>query len=456
MSALSDAVAVIVKKEHSVLKTGAPSQEADVCMLVWEALAASGASWHVCRPISLTLAGDFEMERLHGLRDDVVNLEQLLVSAAAGEVHVSDFRHMFRGLVFQTLHALAMSTCVFNGLFRHNDLHARNVCFTPWNNFRVPLTARYTLPVFPDKPGDAFIQHHFLLTMAYRAVIIDYGWAALLPGMGPDKDSRFYKAASDSMSVPSLVGGPIMIDTLATNAACRNSGMSQRVPSQHYDAALLMYSLSSICQTVLNSGTSSEDIRTEMIEFVEMYTDLYAGVPHIIGRLQLSLQRELLMSKTVPGTSIEVPTPQSLLLHPYFAMFRTTHRHERTHVFGICSDTNCAPRLPTPKHLSKLAGKGQWTRTRMGAWTAPVDKFSNVLADVQRSVARWKMDTPKREMDEDEQHQWMTNTTTVPLSNSISRVFECTESCMSPVVSLAHDVRYISPVSPACGYDILN
>ena len=92
----------------------------------------------------------------------------------------------------------------------------------------------------------------------------------------------------------------------------------------------------------------------------------------------------------------------------------------------------------------------------MGAWTAPVDKFSNVLADVQRSVARWKMDTPKREMDEDEQHQWITNTTTDPLSNSFSRVFECTESCMSPVVSLAHDVRYISPVSPACGYDILN
>ena len=390
--------------EITALRSVSP-YEVDICRLLWLALAPTGFSRHVC----------LEMERLHG-DGNALNVEEFIqaaASASATAATVEGFGSTLRALLFQALYTLSMCTLAFNGLFRHNDLHARNVCFTPWNSAAVPVRAHYTLRCFPDAGDRMFVDRCFLVTSEYRAVVIDYGWAVLLPGLGPDFDSRFFKSGPAA----GLGGKSKRIDILATEASFKDSGMSQQVPCQTYDAALLMYSVYTVSVTALAAHTSGvpETVRSELLEFNAFYETMYRGVPHAAGRLPLPLQRHLLRARTVPGTNVVVPTTERLLRSSYFSAFRCGTEFPpdagTRYSFGCnASDTvlnvdvkeaDGGPELKPDNCY--LAGGGQpWHEG-----TPATGSFQELLQKVMKNVQSWRSVTSVRKMTPLEEMEWM-------------------------------------------------
>ena len=408
--------------------------EVDLCKLLWLALAPTGLSRHVCRAVGAkTLAAGcggtkktgLEMERLHGDGKAALNLEEFILQAADGG-ECLEFGNTLRVLIFQALYTLSMCTLAFNGLFRHNDLHARNVCFTPWNSAGVPVTARYELRCFPDAADGMFVDRSFMLASTYRAVIIDYGWAALLPGLGPDFDARFFKvgtAAADDKK----------IDILATTAAFKDSGMSQQIPCQAYDASLFMYSIYAASLTVLSSSSLnvSAEARHELLAFNTFYDSFYREVPQTSGRLGLSLQRHLLRSRTVPGGSCVVPTTEQLLRAPYFAAFRceTAPRDHELHRFGcnasesVLDSQELQPALASELQCYLAGGKKAWE-----AGSPPTGGFAGLLKQVMGNIQRWKTGTAVRKMETAEEEAWVSlvsdSVSSLPLPSPLCQQLE--------------------------------
>lgn len=373
------------------------------------------------------------MEKLYGLDGNVVNLEQLIHLTSEALVVVPDFSTMFRTLLFQSIYTLAMCTYAFNGLFRHNDLHLRNICFTPWNDAQMSVDATYTLPCFPDDATQAFVNRHFRISSTYRAVMIDYGWSALLPGLGPDKDSRFY-SMSDS---------GVMVDTLASELCYRDCGMSQTVPCQQYDLALLLFSIYTACTKAMKKSSVPPKVRDEFQAFVSMYQSLYEYVPLQVGRMSLDLQKHLLRSKCLPDSSIVVPTPEIVLCSSYFFQFRCASTARAAHAFGLRPSSSASSDEPVEvDEVSFLAGKGKWSKG-----VPPTGRFSGLLREVNKNITSWQ-EVPKRELSAQEESQWLKK----PVADSVksTRVLIDYSRLVSPIPLI--EPLYVYVKSPTCGY----
>ena len=420
-SSVFDTVIKVQQKKGGGLESVSP-YEIDMCRLLWNAVAETGLSRHLCRFVGTAAPEEgvvaLEMEKLIGTGDPgIVNLEDLIMHAAAGDVDPVFFTGVFRALVFQALFTLSSLTFAFKGLFRHNDLHLRNVCFTPWNSAKLDVKTAYVLRCFPDNvSGGKFVDRHFCFSTAYRAVLIDYGWAALLPGLGPALDARFHRVFTNRSKSSQKV-----VNILESSMAYQDCGMSQQVPCQAYDAALLMYSIFTTCFHAETMPCCIPVVRKELREFLSFYDTAYRAVPHVAGRLSLQLQQHLLRSRYVPGTKTAVPTTESLLRATYFACFRSSTRAEE-HTFGLCPSPaaitrQCGSELDVEldDFDTPLAGKGQWksSPTAITGGKAyndpPMGSFKTLLCAVIQNINDWKS-VGFRSMDPKEEADWVAAT----------------------------------------------
>ena len=439
--------------------------EVDICRLLWTSLAPTGLSRHICRAIGKTVlfngrGGDecrvgLEMERLHGDGTGSLNLEDLILFAASGRRgEDATFGETLRGMIFQVLFTLSMCTFAFNGLFRHNDLHLRNVCFTPWNSAGAPLLARYAVRCFPERADGMFVDRYFTFASVYRAVIIDFGWAALLPGMGPELDARFFRAAATSSSA--AAGKPAVIDILASDSSFKDSGMSQQVPCQTYDAALLMYSIYTVSLTAIAMSTCPSVVAQELRAFNAFYETAYKSVPHVAGRLGLPLQRHLLRARTVPGSAVAVPTLETLLRSNYFSAFRCETEASAAVVHSFGCDASSAVKIENEglaafdgeSQECPLAGKGAWNIDAHGIGHAPTGAFSDLLAEVMKNIARWKTGVAFRKMYPDEEAAWKTEDASVCTAVLSSHAFAAPLDFLSPRENLFAPTERICVRSP--------
>ena len=331
--------------------------EADVTRFLWDALACTGASAHVVCPYAVVRTAmpkalgfgthpvrALAMEKLSGLRsvDGTVmyNLQDLLVEGMQGKVH--DFDTVFRVVMFQVLYTVTTWTYLTDGLFRHNDLYARNVGLSTFESKNddasspsLPSLPSLTYVVYchPSSRGDPFLKTTFGMHTAMRAVVLDFGWSALLPRLGPDFDTRFYQRADASgsrecrMQVKDLIA---------------SSGMSQARYSHHYDCTLLMVSVYMITSRRAESG-----LPPVLQEFRALYRALYGNLHlsdmmhagPLVGRLTNEAQRALnddakLVCRLRPSSSkhaahaapftVLVPKARDLILNPFFSKFRRT------------------------------------------------------------------------------------------------------------------------------------
>ena len=154
----------------------------------------------------------------------------------------------------------------------------------------------------------------------------------------------------------------------------------------------------------------------------------------------MPLQRHLLRSRTVPQTSIAVPTTESLLRAPFFNAFRcdTVKSSKVEHSFGC--DASSTVIIPGESHVSPeersrqcpLAGKGSWNIDAHGVGHAPTGSFAQLLSEVLKNVTSWKTGIINRKMDSREEAEWIspsikdtTPVKSIPLSTSASFESPC-------------------------------
>ena len=403
---------VKVQYTSSGAETSIHPAEADMNRLLWATLAESNISMHVCQPSGVvTTAGGhagLEMERLRGVAPHILNLEQLIAHAGKGAVDTAEFPNLLRCLLFQTVFTLSACTHVFNGLFRHNDLHLRNVCFTPWNDAVAPVTAMYSLRCFPHSRDGEFVDRHFLLHTAYRAVIIDFGWSALLPPLGPPRDPRFFDAGT-ATSAARGDGKPAMVDVLRSDVRFKDSGMSQQLPCQQYDLALFFYSLAALCAETAAVAGCPPAVKEELAAFLAFYDAYYAGVPMVAGRLPLSVQHHLQKSRKT-RCGVVVPTAERLLKSDYFACLRCTGDARAAVAFGVPHARTVAPNGVQGDSL--LAGKGDWTLVE-DRWGPPTAPLSSLVATVYDNICKWA-GVRSRRLYLEEESQWVDVPTAAP------------------------------------------
>jgi hypothetical protein len=377
--------------------TSACSYEMDMYRVLWKTLAETGLSRHVCQPLGKYVhpteqCVGIELEKLRGVVNSTtgrVNIEDLITGVSRGEVHVPNFGAVFRSLVLQTLYTLTMCTLAFKGRFRHNDLHARNVCLTPWTDTGASIPVHYVLPCFPSDVSQPFVNKHFSMQSTYRAVMVDFGWSTIT---GTNRDARFFRPVATTKSMA-------MRDLLATDPGYKHCGMSQRVPCHQYDVALFMYSVYSVCLLACVNLKCPPDATYELREFMHMFNTLYDGVPMVAGRLSLDLQKRLLRFRTTGGAKdTRVPTAESILHDDYFTQFRADAPIPSAHPYvfgltpspGVCIGATDSKWLVVGKEESSyLAGIGPW-ELRGERWGPATGFLSDLLTTLHTSVTDWK------------------------------------------------------------------
>ena len=346
--------------------------EIDVMCMVWYMLSARGLSPHVPRvfgvltftfgPGAVPYCGDSGAES-HGLVMELMDgyqgaatLKALLKAGMAGKVRdaggADAFGDTLRAVVFQVLYTIAMWSTATGGNFRHNDLHAQNICLTYWNEEHTPVEVEYHLP------GADGTDRVFVLRTPLCATIIDFGYAAILQGAGgPVFDPRFYYFGRSPEAL-SKEGGT-RGNTLA-EPKLKLWGMSHRQQSRHYDVLLFAYA-------ILHDFNVRKCKHAASTEFHQFYARSWGSIhscPAYMhqkspcnGRLTAHGQRELMRSKTVTarGRSFVVMDAADALMDVYFAPFRgcgTTP--PRAVVFGLA---------PSPAAVAPPLSKAAMART---------------------------------------------------------------------------------------------
>lgn len=333
------------------------SHEVLITRFVWTVLGCSGLSNHVLRPLGLfeviprspsvsssappVAVASLAMEVLRGLPTvdgrRVYNLSELISEAARNNINNLDT--LLPSILFQVMYTVAALGLATTANFRHNDLHACNIGLTvrgdggkedvqPWY---------YVMEEFcPSKKagatGSMFVQRPFAVSANVRAVILDYGWAALmhdLKPVHPTKDRRFFDKDGKPLS------------------CCVSSGMSSTQRTHHYDSSLLMHAVFQDCVTAYKQIRKrySADVKklppavasayAACKAFLMVYrrhygqalTDknvVYAEYP---GRLKLDVQQSLVNGRHVrlaqsPLEVATVPRPEQLLMSDYFKPLR--------------------------------------------------------------------------------------------------------------------------------------
>lgn len=341
----SDAARSLVAVQDSPARvtcvTGVDLHEADMARVLGCVLVNQGVTVHYPRPLGLVEVmleeGVFgahvrsltprvqalAMEALEGVpcRDGTtaVDMQTFLEKGMAGLI--DNFGLMFRVALFQVLYTIQTSLIASGGWFRHNDLHVRNVCMGQFFGTRRSRTIPYEVCEAGGTSCKSFTitRWRFDVPAVVRAVIIDFGWAAFLPGqgVGPLFDSRFFSTRDGR-----------------TFEMKECAGMSSTTLSRHYDMFMFMASVYSTIEKATTVGVELDPI---IMEFKALYRksfghmnlsrDVVVAVGN--GRLTLKAQAELYQSGRMTFTyhgedgrvlteTVSPPTTDSLLCNPFF------------------------------------------------------------------------------------------------------------------------------------------
>ena len=338
--------AVKFDKGRKWAKGGAPRSKAvasigaaeiDVMCMLWYMLSARGVSPHVPRvfgvlPFSFgkgaapyygASGGESHgvVMELMGGYEGAATVKDLLKLGMAGRLvreGVDTFDDTLRVVVFQVLYTIAMWNTVTGANFRHNDLHAMNVCLTYWNEEHTAVDVEYHLPAADGT------DRVFRLRTPLCATIIDFGYSAVLPGAGgPVFDPRFYYFG-DAPEPLTREGSSI------TEPKFVLWGMSHRQPSRHYDVLLFAYA-------ILHDFNARKCRHPASVEFRRFYARSFGTVHSCAaymyqkqpcnGRLTPHGQQELMRTKTVTRgakNSFTVMDAADALMDVYFARFRSS------------------------------------------------------------------------------------------------------------------------------------
>jgi hypothetical protein len=260
--------------------------------------------------------------------------------------------------------------------FRHNDLHASNVCVCYWRDDHAPVTAQYVLV---DESG---VMRLFELRTPFRAVIVDFEYAALLPHAGGTPfDRRFYQTDKFALTA----AGDIFETTFAEH------GISHTQVSVHYDVCLFVYSCYSLLMKDAAHATAAEfghSYRHHFRNFHRKSSLTFSGSG--AGRLLPRVQASLAVST---GAGRDSPLPSAavwLCTDAFFGSFRVAEFSAApgAHVFGqqttlfedaittrratcmLAKATHAwRPRLDSYGRLVSYPLAGAWT-TLQATWTA--------------------------------------------------------------------------------------
>ncbi len=311
-----------------------------------------------------------------GLRASTVS--ELLARGRKGEVVDNDgndiFDDVLRAVVFQVMFTIAMwNACTQDG-FRHNDLHCGNVCLTYWRSDRKPVNVQYRLPG-PETGAEKV----FNLFTPYCAVIVDFGYAALLPHAGGTPfDQRFYclnriSAAETLKRSPTSANG--LLET-----RFKEWGLSHLQPSRHYDSCLFAFAvLHGIARNARPASKAFRDFHQRC--FGTAYASKNMFKRQAAGRLTPAAQARLMESGSlhINRRDTHVCDASEALDDTYFMDFRV-------HA-PIPSDTLCFGSRPSkdvvaasipvhavPRQHFKMACKPDEAL----AWRAVLDDKGNV------------------------------------------------------------------------------
>ena len=258
--------------------------------------------------------------------------------------------------------------------FRHNDLHASNVCVCYWRDDHAPVTAQYSLV---DESG---VERLFELRTPFRAVIVDFEYAALLPHAGGTPfDRRFYQTDKFALTA----AGDVFETTFAEH------GISHTQVSVHYDVCLFVYSCYSLLMKDAAHAVAAEFGRSYRHHFRNFHrkstlTFSGGGAGRLLPRVQASL---------AIATGSDSPLPSAaawLCADAFFGLFRVAEFSAApdAHVFGqqttlfedaistrraTCmlakATQTWRPRLDPYGRLVSYPLAGTWT-TLQATWTA--------------------------------------------------------------------------------------
>jgi hypothetical protein len=425
--------------------TSPPAEEVDMCRLLWDLCGVTGRSWHVLRPLGRlhmvvpaglgvprspacgtksvgTGAGAgsgggggqsrpsappmpqscyaFATEALRGVPcvadglapTRVFNLSDLIAQGMAGRV--LDFDALLRAVLLQMFHTMTVLEQATYRAFRHNDLYAANVGLD-W--LEEEVTAHYVL----NTPKAAKIGPGcFTLHTRVRAVMLDYGFAALVPKVGPQYDTRFFEVGTTH--APAHATSPAFIE----RDVLRQFGMSQRQPSRYYDVTLLTYSVWNAFSRALAAAPTAplqpaKDCKDAFyVGLVEQYLSLWRSdamcVGEARGRLTMDAQERLNQ-----GPTSIVATAEDLMLLPYFTGLRSVPASADTGLwFGFVPSAYQDPDVCPPVGMSDAsvlgAGEAPWRRGT-ASWIPPRGSYRALLEKLHgfaRSVWQRKVGVP--------------------------------------------------------------
>jgi hypothetical protein len=367
--------------------------EVDATFLMWKVLGVSGMSPHIPRPYGmLPVTIDASMAPLRNKRAGSASMALFMECMTGIKVDgctIMDFREYLQhgikaykcdvdmlsdtvpAIMFQVMHAIAMWSTATNTGFRHNDLHAGNVCLTYWNKEHTAVDVEYHL-CGPDGKDYAF-----MVSSPICATIIDYGSAALLPHAGgPQFDGRFYFYNHCKEPLSMMKNGSLR------EVKFHDFGISHRQPSKHYDTCLFTYAV----LHAFNAG----DAHPAGVQYASFYDrcfgKLYSNTKFFhqfdkCGRLTAAAQVALMQvdTLTINKRVVKVMDAQHALMDPYFARFRCESTIGSCTIqrrcFGVRHSENATQSPLTRDAMlrtsSVLAGRG-------GPWR-PVISDSNVL-----------------------------------------------------------------------------
>ena len=334
-------------------------EEVDALCVAYELVTATGLSPHILRPLrkaEYAPGTGLVTEYLRGVRTAggkrVCALRDVIAAGLADEFVAADgcdaFPALLKAVLFQVTFTVAMWCRATDNGFRHNDLNAYNVCVTQFRPDGAAVRVVYKLPT-PDGSGE----RTFVLHTPYRAVIVDFGFAALLPvAGGADFDARFYV---DNFADPDTAQPLQRAGAGFKEIMFHKSGMSHSQPCAHYDILFFMYAVRQ--EMVRGASTATAAATASRRAFLHMYSAVFCDFhssalcfADFPGRLRPAAQASLLktngMIKLGKGNARAhaLPSAAAFAFHSYFSEFQTPQLSSSAPAYGFFSNS-CAPEV---------------------------------------------------------------------------------------------------------------
>ena len=373
--------------------------EIEAAFLVWYMLHARGLSAHVpnifgvmpflfdesampyCSERPRQRVNGLVMEFTEGIQfgdSRVHTLYELLARGRRNQVvdesGTDVFDEVLRAVVFQVLFTVAAWTVCTHTGFRHNDLHCGNVCLSYWRSDKKAVDVEYRLPLANG------VERVFKLCTPYCAVIVDFGYAALLPHAGGTPyDSRFYCLNRIAATEPLKRSATASNGLLETRF--KEWGLSHIQPSRHYDSCLFAFAvLHGIVRSAHPASKAYQAFHQRC--FGTVYSSKNMFKRQAAGRLTPAAQVRLMSVGTLPVNRREfrVLDAFEVLEDEYFTPFRiSTLEPAGVLCFGSKPSKDVVmasvPLQVVPRQHFKMACKPEDAT----AWKCVLDDKGNVV-----------------------------------------------------------------------------